>query len=376
MMLRPAVVFPPGETLRDELEERGWTQAEFAEILGRPQSRINEILNGKRAITPDLARDLSAAFGTSPEFWLNLEAQYQLYRLREKPEGGISQRAALYNKVPVKEMVKRGWIEPSSNVDVLEADICRFLGIDHIDDEPELPDWAARKSNAYVSDATPAEKAWLFRAKQLSQAVYATSYDPKLFDSMVAQLRLLLHAAQEVRHVPRVLSDHGVRLVVCQHLPKTRIDGACFWVSHQPTIALSLRFDRLDHFWFVLMHELGHVRDRGTSIDRDLQATDSEEVSTAESLANEFAAATLIPQPKLDDFVARVRPIFSAAKVEGFAHKVGVHPAIVVGQLQHRKEIEYRALRNTLVPVRDTVIASALTDGWGSVPPVGELSSD
>lgn len=369
-MLTPAEVFPPGETLRDELEERGWTQAEFAEILGRPQSRINEILNGKRGITPDLARDLAAALGTSPEFWLNLESVYQLYRLREKPEGGISRRAAVYNKVPVKDMVKRGWIEASSNVDVLEGDVCRFLGIENIEEELELPEWAARKSTAYVDAATPAERVWLIRARQLSRAVGARAYDATRFDSTLTQLKSLLRASQEVRHVPRVLSEGGIRLVICQHLPKMRIDGACFWVAGQPTIALSLRFDRLDHFWFVLMHELGHVKDGEDSIDRDLQANDSEVASESEMRANKFAAASLIPPGKIDDFVARARPIFTASRVEGFAYKVGVHPAIVVGQLQHRKEIEYRALRNTLVPVRETVIASTLTDGWGSVPPV------
>lgn len=74
MTVRPAEVFPPGEFLREELDGRGWTQADFAEILGRPPRLVNEIIQGKRRITPETANRLAAALGTSPEFWLHLEA--------------------------------------------------------------------------------------------------------------------------------------------------------------------------------------------------------------------------------------------------------------------------------------------------------------
>ncbi len=87
-----ASVFPPGAFLREELEARGWTQAELAEILGRPIQTINQIVNGKKEITPATAIELSAALGTSPEFWLNLEVAYQLAKAAPAdPE--IAQRA-------------------------------------------------------------------------------------------------------------------------------------------------------------------------------------------------------------------------------------------------------------------------------------------
>ena len=73
-----ASVFPPGDFLREELEARGWTQAELAEILGRPAQAVNAIVNGRKGTTPATAIALGAAFGTSPEFWLNLETAYQL----------------------------------------------------------------------------------------------------------------------------------------------------------------------------------------------------------------------------------------------------------------------------------------------------------
>lgn len=79
-----AEVFPPGEFLRDELEARGWTQTEFAEIIGRPTRLVNEIIAAKRGITPDTAKEIAAALGTSAQFWMNLETTYQLPNAESK----------------------------------------------------------------------------------------------------------------------------------------------------------------------------------------------------------------------------------------------------------------------------------------------------
>jgi HTH-type transcriptional regulator / antitoxin HigA len=81
MELIPAEVFPPGEFLRDELEARGWTQADLAKILGLPRRLISEIIDGKRAITTETAWGLGDAFGVDSQFWLNLESAYKLSRL-------------------------------------------------------------------------------------------------------------------------------------------------------------------------------------------------------------------------------------------------------------------------------------------------------
>ena len=74
----PAEVFSPGEYLRDELEERGWSVTEFAEIAGQAVQMVSEILNAKKAITPETARSFSEALGTGAELWLNLQTAYEL----------------------------------------------------------------------------------------------------------------------------------------------------------------------------------------------------------------------------------------------------------------------------------------------------------
>jgi len=73
-----AEVFPAGEHLADELDARGWTQAEFAEILGRPAQFVSEIISGKKEITREAAAQIGAALGTRAEMWLNLQDTYFL----------------------------------------------------------------------------------------------------------------------------------------------------------------------------------------------------------------------------------------------------------------------------------------------------------
>ena len=77
-----AEIFPPGEFLREELEARNWSQTELAEIMGRPVRLINEIIAGKKAITPETAIQLGESLGTGAEVWMNLESQYQLSKVR------------------------------------------------------------------------------------------------------------------------------------------------------------------------------------------------------------------------------------------------------------------------------------------------------
>jgi HTH-type transcriptional regulator/antitoxin HigA len=85
-------VYAPGDFIREELDERGWTQTQFSQVLGRPLQAINEILAGRKRITAETALQIAAAFGTSPELWLSLENAYRL-SIARKPDPKIAKRA-------------------------------------------------------------------------------------------------------------------------------------------------------------------------------------------------------------------------------------------------------------------------------------------
>ncbi len=123
-----AEVFPPGEFISEELEARGWSQLDLAEIIGRTPAVVNEIIKGKRMITPETAKELSEAFGTSAQLWMNLESSYRLWRAQDG-ESAIEGRPWLYQLAPAKTMVKRNWILHTEHTDVLEQEIANIFEI-------------------------------------------------------------------------------------------------------------------------------------------------------------------------------------------------------------------------------------------------------
>jgi len=374
----------PGEILRDELEKRGWTQAEFALILGRNSKAVNEIIVGRRSITPRTARELATALGdTTPEYWLELEARYQLSQVDDAGEG-IAKRARIFERAPVSEMGRRGWIRPTDDADELESRLLRFFGVKSLEEEPDFWTHAARKSTPY-SRVTPSQWAWLVRARQLAEHLQAARFTDKRLEAGIEALRQCLPHTQEIRKVPHILAEAGVRLVVVEPLSGIKIDGACFWLNaHSPVIALSARYDRVDWFWHTLLHELGHVRARdglrGDACPVDVEmfgdgesSSSDQEKPASERAADEFAVSFLVDRDALKDFIIRVGPLYSKTRILGFAGRMKVHPGVVVGQLQHLGEISYAHSRAMLEKVRNTLTASALTDGWGCQPTLGSL---
>lgn len=370
----PVGVFPPGNLIREELQERGWTQEVLAEILDTSPRLVSEVISGKRAITPATANALGEAFGTGPIFWMNLESAYRVQLSREPRVETVARRAKLYSMAPIREMIRRHWIEEASSIAVLEERVMKFFRISSLDQTPQLFPHNASKSTPYES-TTPAQRAWLFRARSLAEASSASPYTGR--HDFLNQLRTLAGDREEARRVPRLLSDAGIRLVLVEALPSSKIDGAAFWLNaNAPVVALSLRYDRIDAFWHHLVHELRHIINKDAPvIDVDMgpggQSHEaSEKMPEFERRAHREAADFLVPRAQLDNFIARVHPLYSKQKIRGFAATVGVHPGIVVGQLQNSEKITYAHNREMLEKIRDVLWDAALTDGWGHAPSI------
>jgi HTH-type transcriptional regulator/antitoxin HigA len=363
-----AETFPPGEFLKDELEARNWNQIEFAEIMGRPAKLVNEIVQGKRAITPETAVQIGEALGTGPEVWMNLESQYQLSKVHPT-DSTVSRKAKLYGRFPVREMIKRGWIDATDAVDVLEQQFLQFFSLNSLDDQIVFGHAAKRSSE----DVTALQYAWLFAARRVCKKVVVPKYSADALRATLPRLHALLSAPEEVRHVPRLLNESGVRFVVVEALPSSKIDGACFWLDGEPAIAVSTRQDRIDNFWFVVRHEIEHVlrehgKDETVIFDEDLSGVTIEGRSKEEQDADAAGSEFCVRKAELDNYIARVQPYyFSEQKVLNFAGRLGVHPGLVVGQLQNRFRGEsFKYLRSHLVKVREFLLQSAPHDGWGT----------
>lgn len=358
----------PGEFIRDELKVRGWTQDDLSRVLNRPLPTVNEIIQGKRGIMPEMAMALGEAFGTPAELWLQRESEYRLSLITPETES-VRRKAALYELAPIRDMEKRGWISRTDTAEELEAELKRFFGVDDLAKPPAIPVATRRTTDAEEAELTPAQRAWCFQARKMAAEQITPPYDPAGFDECVRKLRALAAFAPETRKVAAVLNAHGIRFVIVEPLPSAKIDGAAFWIDDSPAIALSLRFDRIDAFWFTLCHELSHIRHRDPlSVDTALVGEDA--VPSAmkiafEERADNEAATMLIPPAKIDSFIRRVAPLYGKERIVQFAHVVKIHPGVIVGQLQHRGEIGYHANREFLVKVRSHAVAGAVVDGWG-----------
>jgi HTH-type transcriptional regulator/antitoxin HigA len=356
-------VFPPSKYIRDKLKERGWKQIDLARVLGRTSSKLSDLMADHRRMTPEFAQELAVVFGETPEHWLSLDNVYRLSQANYVDKA-IAHRSMLLS-FPFKEMQKRKWIAQVTDTSELEEEFKRFFGVKDL--AIDLSIEASYKRTVKELELNNAEKAWITRAKQLANVCPAEKFIDTNLPNLESGLRRLAAKSQAVHRVPALLARYGIRFVVIEPLPRVKIDGAAFWLDEgSPVIAMSIRFDNVGSFWFTLMHEFFHIKHKDKFSFDDLQLSSSDD---AEVRASNAAADALVPQGSLETFIKMYSPRFSEALINNFATQLQIHPGIIVGQLQHRKEIGYNLHRKLMVRVRELVTAIAFTDGWGHPVP-------
>ncbi|MGB4598627.1 MAG: HigA family addiction module antitoxin [Trichlorobacter sp.] len=370
----------PGQLIESLLEAKEWTKRILAIILGVDETALNKIVAGKRPVDAEMALHLGEVFEIMPEIFLDLQKKYDLAQARivSRPDPDRSKRAFLFGGLPVADMIKRGWLDADNIKDVarVETALTKFFRANSIE-EIEIFPHAAKKTET-SAPVTPAQLAWFYRVQEIAEEMLVARYSPAAVHNAISLLSNLRSSPEETRKVPRILAECGIRYVIAETLPSAKIDGVCFWInSKSPVIGQTIRYDRIDNFWFVLRHELEHVlqgHGQHTAIlDAELEgdrAGTGENVPEEERVANEAASEFCIPRGKLDSFIARKAPFFNERDILGFAQSLQVHPGLVAGQLQFRTG-KYDRFRQHLVKIRDCIRPSAMVDGWGDVAPVG-----
>jgi HTH-type transcriptional regulator/antitoxin HigA len=360
----------PGQLVRDAMEARGWNQSDLAFALGTTTAAINQILSDKRSISHNMAQAFSAALDMPAETIARVQAEWDL-RQADKPDPGILSRARILARYPLREMLKRGWIDLEHREGTLEEQVCRFFGVQSLDDVPHLTH-SAKKSD--YSDIPPPQLAWLFRVRQIASEMHPNAFSPAKLQEAIEAFKGMRTDPDAVRHVPQLLNDAGIRFVVVEGLPGSQIDGVCFWLNaNAPVVGMSLRFDRIDNFWFVLRHECAHVlHGHGKDhpiVDVDLDGAFSPSQNDEERIANTEAADFCVPSEHVRSFYLRKKPFFSESDILAFSKRMKVHPGLAVGQIQ-RLANRYDLLRKHLVKVRSYLAGSMMMDGWGDVVPL------
>ena len=372
----------PGQLISELLEERGWTQRTLAVVLEKDESTVNKIVAGKGVVTTETALALEDVFGVEAERFLELQRKYDLAvaRISNKPDRARATRAALFGDLPISEMLKRGWIKSETPQDTksIERELVKFFGVAYSNEIEILPH--AAKKTLVNSEPSPAQLAWLYRVKAIAEELMVPKYSQSALERALPKLHALMVAPEEARNIPRMLAECGIRLVIVQSLPSAKIDGVCFWLdAFSPVVGLSIRHDRIDNFWFVLRHELEHVRlkhgleTKTMVLDTELEgakAGQGNDIPEEERAANAAAQEFCVPVAKMDGFIARKAPFFSERDFLAFAKILGVHPGIVAGQLHH-KTGRFDGFRQYLAGIREQIGTGVAIDGWGDVYPLG-----
>jgi HTH-type transcriptional regulator/antitoxin HigA len=366
----------PGQLLAHLLKERGWSNRVLAVVLGLSDPIISKLVSDKRPVDAAMALALEDVFGIPAEKFISLQGSYDLAKARIEiaPDPKRALRANIYGSLPVGEMIKRGWVdvEDLRDPEQVEAALCRFFKVNRLEDASVFA-FAAKKTET-TSHATPEQLAWLYRVKTIASEMLIGSYTPQKVEEAIAKVSLIRAHPEHMARIPRIMAEAGIRFVVVEGLPGGKIDGVCFWLNDAtPVIGMSLRFDRIDNFIFVLRHELEHVRRRDglerPVIDVDLGKGPDHELETQERIANEAAREFCVPRKDMDAFIARKSPYFSERDLVGFAKVLRVHPGLVAGQLQFRTG-KFNHFRSHLAAVREHILPAAEADGWGNIHPI------
>lgn len=329
----------PIDAIKQTMQERGLEPRDLIPMIGS-RSNVHEILSRKRPLTMPMARALHQQLG--------IKAETLLKAPQTTRDNAPSETE--WGKFPVNEMAKRGWIAKSSSLradaPVLIKDLMNRAG------ECEHSDALYRKTDQNRANAKTdpyALKAWCWQVLAQANCKPPQAEPPhgvEPIEKIMKQAIRLSPAIEGPKKAKEFLESNGIAVEVVRHLPRTHIDGAAMMSPFgYPVIGLTLRYDRIDNFWFVLMHEMAHVaRHLGSdprSTARFVEDLNIASDAAAEREADEMASECLIPQRAWQESNIETSP--SPMKTIALAQATGVHPAIIAGRVRYEAQ-NYRLL--------------------------------
>ncbi len=335
----PIALPDPIEAIKFRMEQAGLTSRDLIPYLGSP-SKVSEVMSRKRPLSIAMMRRLHEGLGIPASSLLG------------QPGGTLppDDNTINWQQFPVAEMIKRDWIifkgSPKSARERSEELMRKFIS--PFDDEVALPMCArqhvrdGKKMDAYALCA------WKIRVMHLTSDQKVFEYVPgTVTQAYIQEVVRLSYLDEGPRLAREYLAKSGIHLVIEEHLPKTYLDGAALLMPDgHPLVALTLRYDRLDNFWFTLAHELAHVAlhldgENQVFFD-DLEAGGS---SNLEVEADRMASEALIPEGVWQS--SHLTPRSTVAQIRAFAAEQRISPAIPAGRIRHEAK-DHRLFWNLL----------------------------
>lgn len=327
----------PLEAIEFAMDQKGLKQKDIVPFIGS-KSKVSEVLAGKRKLSLKMIRALHEGLGIPADTLLREPG-------KELPETLADVDWAQF---PVKEMAKRGWLEGAKDLMDRAEEAVRNL-MAQVGQADCLPT-AYYRCGIFRTAADIdmyAVQAWLLGVQLKAQHVETTgSYEGNLDETFLSRLARLSMFSDGPQKAVEYLSSKGIKLIVEPHFPHTKLDGAAILQSGVPVVALTLRYDRIDSYWFTLLHECAHViKHLSENNSLILDDFESEAVDAREHEANVLARDAVVPIEIWQGH--KVTKVKSPKKehIIDLASQMEVHPALIAGRVRYERG-RYNILSN------------------------------
>jgi Plasmid maintenance system antidote protein len=329
MSFEPNWVSVPGTTINAVLQEKGISYTDFSKRGNWSVETVNKIISGELAINEEIALTLQNILGSSKDFWLSRQSNYdqRLKKIEAEKEEWVKQ-------LPVNEMLKLGWIKKSPN---LFKECLTFFNASNIYDwkkKYETKVVSFRKTDTFDSNIASIT-AWIRKAEIQVENYNVKKWDKELFENTLEdKIKPLTRIKNPTVFIPKLVkicADCGVLLAIIPCIGKSRASGASMMTSENKALIIqSFRYMSDDHFWFTFFHEAGHLIMHENKLR--LEDIDESNCKNEEWEANIFSSECLVPLYLKNELV---KLNHSKRHIVEFAQKANISPGIVVGQLQH-----------------------------------------
>lgn len=351
----------PGDYILDFMDHLGWNQNDLADITGLSLKSVNQLINNKQGITIDTAIILEKTFKSPAEFWLNIDAKYQLRKRQEQDlfkDDLVIKKALLRKYMPVLEMKKRGWfLYDIDSVSGIENECMRIFGAKNIpeDEYENTYNFYTRQTKIDYVYTKWYTKTWFEYAKTHAKMFDLPKYDRDGLCKIAESLFSYTVKEKGVENIIEDLSKCGIGFFVLSHLPKTYLDGAAFIYNENPFIVYTCRYDRIDNFWFVVAHEIAHILNHYNTLN--VPIFDNLEVHAESDKEKEadYYAGKYLNQDKVLMAGEQFGKYLNAMRLQQIEDMSGVSIPVALGMLQHFGKLEWRQFSKYKVSVRELV---------------------
>lgn len=351
----PQTVTPPKDFLIEALEERNMGSKEFAVRTGKPEKTISAILNGKSSITPEMAIQFEKVLNMPAYFWLEAQRVYDECEARIAYQKIIDGSVEWAKEFPYSNMAKFGWVKPTRKPKEKASELLSYFGVASANawNDSYFGQRIKVSLRASLEDVKHAHAltAWLRHGQLQAQKIDAPAYSKSTFKKQLNQVKelMFLQPSDFFQQLQQICLKAGVVVVYTPSLPSVPIHGATRWNNHVPLIQLTGRYKQNDIFWFTFFHEAGHILEHSKKYISLENISYKGEDEQFEKEADEIAISYTFSHKDEKKFLALGS--FEDDVIESFAQANKIHPAIIVGRLQHKKLISFKEKRHFFVPI-------------------------